>query len=466
MTLKESPMKTPFRPAAFLKAALLVSAVAVLPAATSGLAAVDTRAAHEFDKLFTIYEIVKENYVDQVDDDKLLKGAIDGMLASLDPHSNYLDGPSLQRLETMIDGKYTGLGLSVIEDEGAVKIISPFKGSPAEKAGLKAGDYITHLDGVLYYERDLDEAVSKMRGAAGTSIRLTIFRQGRDEPFDVTVTRGVIELEPVTWELKDGVGVISVNEFSRDVGNDVNNALTDLKKQAALKTGGKLAGIVLDLRSNPGGSLDEAVALSDLFLEKGDIVSQRGRNASENQFYRAESMFRGDAAKGLPVVVLVDAGSASASEIVAGALQDQKRAVVMGERTFGKGSVQTFLPLDNESAVKLTTARYFTPAGHSVQEGGIVPDIKVPQLSDPDARARAERAVRESDLRGHLINEASLKDKDLETDKIDDPRFKMTAAELERQGIKDFQLSYAISTLQRTAGKPALAAAASPTGKR
>jgi len=448
----------PMKFAPLMRAALLVSAVAVLPAATSGLAAVDSRTNHEFEKLFTIYELVKQNYVDQVDDTKLLKGAIDGMLASLDPHSNYLDGPSLQRLETMIDGKYTGLGLSVVEDDGAVKIISPFKGSPAEKAGLKAGDYITHLDGVLYYERDLDEAVAKMRGAAGTSIRLTIFRPGRDEPFDVSVTRGVIDLEPVTWELKDDIGVISINEFSRDVGKDVNAGIADLRKQAALK-GGKLTGLVLDLRSNPGGSLDEAVALSDLFLDKGDIVSQRGRLASENQFYRAESMFKGDVVKGMPVIVLVDAGSASASEIVAGALQDQHRAVVMGERTFGKGSVQSFIQLDRDSAVKLTTARYFTPSGHSVQEGGIVPDIKVPQLSDPDARARAERAVRESDLRGHLINEASLDDKELETDKAEDPRFKASAEELKKQGIEDFQLHYAISTLQRTAGKPALAAA-------
>ncbi|MCT2401237.1 S41 family peptidase [Novosphingobium mangrovi (ex Huang et al. 2023)] len=445
--------------APLMRATLLVSAIAAIPAATSGLAAVDSRANHEFDKLFTIYQLVKQNYVDPVDDDKLMKGAIDGMLASLDPHSNYLDGPSLQRLETMIDGKYSGLGLSVVEDDGAVKVISPFKGSPAEKAGVKAGDYITHLDGVLYYERDLDEAVEKMRGPAGTSIKLTIYRPGRDEPFDVTVTRGVIELQPVTWELKDKVGVISVNEFSRNVGNDVNKAITDLKKQAALKGGGKLVGLVLDLRSNPGGSLDEAVALSDLFLDHGDIVSQRGRLASENQFYRAETMFKGDAAKGLPVVVLVDAGSASASEIVAGALQDQRRAVIMGQRTFGKGSVQSFIQLDKDSAVKLTTARYYTPSGHSVQEGGIVPDIKVPQLSDPDARARAERAVRESDLRGHLINEAALDDKELETDKMQDPRFKISAAELEKEGIKDFQLHYAINTLERTAGKPALAAA-------
>ncbi|MFK4875180.1 S41 family peptidase, partial [Novosphingobium sp. ZW T3_23] len=437
--------------APLMRAALLVSAVAALPVATSGLAAVDSRVNPEFSKLFTIYELVKANYVDQVDDDKLIKGAIDGMLASLDPHSNYLDGPSLQRLETMIDGNYTGLGLSVVEDDGAVKIVSPFKGSPAEKAGLKAGDYITHLDGVLYYERDLDEAVSKMRGQAGTSIRLTIFRPGRDKPFDVTVTRGVIELEPVTWELKNEVGVISVNEFSRDVGNFVNKGIADLKKQAATK-GSRLDGLVLDLRSNPGGSLDEAVALSDLFLDKGVIVSQRGRIASENQYYRAESMFKGDIVKGMPIVVLVDAGSASASEIVAGALQDQHRAVVMGERTFGKGSVQSFIQLDKNSAVKLTTARYFTPSGHSVQEGGIMPDIKVPQLSDPDARARAERAVRESDLRGHLINEASLDDKELETDKKDDPRFKASAEDLKKQGIEDFQLAYAIDTLRRTAG--------------
>jgi len=439
-----------------LRAAMLVSAVALLPAATAGIAAVDSRVNPEFGKLFAIYQLVKDNYVDTVDDDKLVKGAIDGMLTSLDPHSTYLDGSSLQRLETMIDGNYSGLGLSVVEDDGAVKVIAPFKGSPAEKSGVKAGDYITHLDGVLYFERDLDEAVSKMRGPAGTSIRLTLYRPGRDAPFDVTVTRGVIELEPVTSELKGTIGVISVNEFSRDVGNDVNTAISKLKLQAG-KSGSKLTGLVLDLRQNPGGSLDEAVALSDLFLDKGDIVSQRGRISSENQFYHAESVFKGDVIKGMPMVVLVDAGSASASEIVAGALQDQNRAVVMGDRTFGKGSVQSFIQLDRKSAVKLTTARYFTPDGHSVQEGGIDPDIKVPQLSDPDARLRAERAVRESDLRGHLVNEASLKDKDLENDKQDDPRFKITAEELKKQGVEDFQLHYALQTLARTSGKPALA---------
>ncbi len=439
--------------ASLARAAMLVLAVALIPATTAGLAAVDGRSGAQFGKLVAIYRLVKENYVDEVDDDTLIKGAISGMLASLDPHSTYLDGSSLQRLETMIDGSYSGLGLSVIMDEGAVKVISPFRGSPADKAGLKAGDFITHLDGVLYFERELDEAVAKMRGKAGTQIRLTIFRPGRSDSFDVTVTRGVIDLEPVTHELKDGVGVISVNEFSRDVGKDVAGAIEALNKEA----GGKLAGLVLDLRSNPGGSLDEAVALSDLFLTKGDIVSQRGRFARENEFYKSESVFRGDVAPGMAIVVLIDAGSASASEIVAGALQDHKRAVIMGERSFGKGSVQSLIGLDRESAVKLTTARYFTPKGHSVQEGGIEPDILVPQLSDPDARLRAERAIRESDLRGHLINEIALDDKQFETDKQDDPRFKMSAEELKAKGIEDFQLHYAVETLRRAAAPGALA---------
>ncbi len=443
--------------ASIARATMLVGAVALIPAATQGLAAVDSRSGPQFGRLVAIYQLIKQNYVDNVDDDKLVKGAINGMLESLDPHSSFLDGPSLQRLETMIDGNYSGLGLSVVMDDGAVKVVSPFRGSPAEQAGIKAGDYITHLDGKLYYGGDLDEAVAKMRGQAGTSIRLTIFRSGRDEPFDVTVTRGVIQLQPVTSKLDGTVGVVTVNEFSRDVGKYVDEAITKMKRDTA----GKLSGIVLDLRSNPGGSLDEAIALSDLFLTSGDIVSQRGRIASENEYYKAESVFKGDVAKGLPIIVLVDAGSASASEIVAGALQDQDRAVIMGERTFGKGSVQSMFTLDKTSAVKLTTARYFTPSGHSVQEGGIEPDIRVPQLSDPDARKRSERALRESDLRGHLINEVNLEDKQLETDKQDDPRFRLTAEQLKAKGISDFQLTYAIDTLRRTA-QPGLLAARKP----
>ncbi|MXO51964.1 PDZ domain-containing protein [Erythrobacter gaetbuli] len=429
------------------RSAALVTAVALIPATTAGLAQVDGKAGPEFGKLFAVYQRIKASYVEPVSDDVLINGAIDGMLAALDPHSAYLDGSDLQRLETMIDGNYSGLGLSVVSEDGAVKVISPFRGSPADQMGVKAGDYITHLDGELIYGLELDEAVARMRGKAGTAIKLTIFRPGREEPFDVSVTRGVIELEPVTWELEDGrIGHIMVNEFSRDVGADVYGAWKDLQKQAA----GRLNGLVLDLRSNPGGSLDEAVALSDLFLSHGQIVSQRGRARGESISYDAETVFRGDIAEGIPIVVLIDAGSASASEIVAGALQDHRRAVVMGERSFGKGSVQSLLPLGRDAALKLTTARYYTPKGHSVQEGGIKPDITVPQLSDPDLAKRNKFIMRESDLRGHLINELGLKDEDLESDKRADPRFQQTAAELEEQGIKDFQLHYALQTLRRT----------------
>ena len=433
--------------AVLARSAALVTAVALVPATTAGLARVEGSAGPEFGKLFSVYQRIKASYVEPVEDDVLINGAIDGMLAALDPHSGYLDGSDLQRLETMIDGNYSGLGLSVVGEDGAVKVISPFRGSPADEAGVKAGDYITHLDGELISGLELDEAVSRMRGKAGTSIRLTVFRPGRDEPFEVDVTRGLIELEPVTWKLENNsIGHIMINEFSRDVGSDVFAAWKDLQKQAT----GRLTGLVLDLRSNPGGSLDEAVALSDLFLTDGQIVSQRGRARGESISYEAETVFRGDIAEGLPIVVLIDAGSASASEIVAGALQDHRRAVVMGERSFGKGSVQSLLPLGRDAALKLTTARYYTPSGHSVQEGGIKPDITVPQLSDPDLAKRNRFLMRESDLRGHLVNELGLKDEDMEADKRQDPRFQMTAAELEEQGIEDFQLHYALQTLSRT----------------
>ena len=425
----------------------LVTAVAMIPIATAGMAQVDSRVAPEFAKLFATYQRIQASYVDEVDDEKLIRGAIDGMLASLDPHSAYLDGSDLERLETLIDGNYSGLGLSVVMEDGAVKVISPFRGSPAEKAGIKAGDFITHLDGKLIYGGDLDEAVQQMRGPAGTSINLTIFRPGSDEPIETSVTRGVIELEPVTYEVKDGkIGVITVNEFSRDVGADVFAAWNDIQREA----GGRVNGLVLDLRSNPGGSLDEAIALSDLFLDEGRIVSQRGRARGESMSFNAETVYRGQIAKDVPLIVLIDAGSASASEIVAGALQDHRRALIMGERSFGKGSVQSLVPLGDDAALKLTTARYYTPSGHSVQEGGIKPDIRVPQLSDPDMERRRKYQLRESDLRGHLINEADLKDDDLENDIRQDPRFTQTAAELEEQGIEDFQLDYALKTLRRT----------------
>lgn len=433
--------------AGLLRSAALVTAVALIPATTVTMAQVGGRAGPEFSKLFATYQRIKANYVEPVDDDVLVRGAIDGMLASLDPHSAYLDGNDLQRLETLIDGNYSGLGLSVVMEDGAVKVISPFRGSPADEAGIKAGDFITHLDGDLIYGGELDDAVARMRGKAGTSITLTIFRPGRDEPLEVPVTRGVIELEPVTHDLAAGnIGVITVNEFSADVGQDVLNAWREIRKEAT----GRVSGLVLDLRTNPGGSLDEAVALSDLFLDKGRIVSQRGRARGETLLYDAETVFRGDIAEGIPVIVLIDAGSASASEIVAGALQDHRRALIMGERSFGKGSVQSLLPLGSDSALKLTTARYYTPAGKSVQEGGIKPDIAVPQLSDPDLALRQKYLTRESDLRGHLINELEIKDEELEDDKLADPRFQQTAEQLEEKGVEDFQLHYALETLRRT----------------
>ncbi|HEX5396060.1 MAG TPA: S41 family peptidase [Candidatus Limnocylindria bacterium] len=431
-----------------LRALALLTSVALLPATTAGYAQVDSRVSPEFAKFFGVYQRIKADYVEPVDDHTLIKGAIDGMLAALDPHSDYLEGASFERLTTMIDGNYQGLGISVQMDEGAVKVVSPFKGSPADQAGIKAGDYITHVDGKLIYGTDIDEAVEQMRGPAGTSVRLSIVREGRDKPFDVVVKRGLIELQPVTSEVKDGnIGYISVNEFSKDVGKDVLAAV----KTVRAKAGGRLAGIVLDLRSNPGGSLDEAVALSDLFLTQGQIVSQRGRNRDDTIYYDAESVYPGDVAPGTPIIVLIDEGTASASEIVAGALQDQHRALIMGERSFGKGSVQSLLPLGKDSALKLTTARYYTPSGRSVQEGGIVPDIKVPQLSDPDEALRAKYAYRESDLKRHLVNEAALKDDDLENDIKNDPRFTQTAEQLKKQGIDDFQLHYAVETLEHTA---------------
>ncbi|NQZ48250.1 MAG: S41 family peptidase, partial [Erythrobacter sp.] len=413
-------------------------------------------------KIYAIMQRVQANYVEPVEDDVLVRGAIDGMLSALDPHSAYLDGSDLERLTTMIDGNYSGLGLSVVMEEGAVKVISPFKGSPADKAGIKAGDFITHLNGELIVGGSLDDAVARMRGEAGTSIGLTIFRPGRDEPIEVDVTRGVIELEPVTYELQDGnIGLISVNEFSADVGRDVYDAWGALQEEAA----GRMAGLVLDLRSNPGGSLDEAVALTDLFVDEGQIVSQRGRSWGETFQFEADDLnyylrrrvsredaqiFMGQIASDVPMIVLIDAGSASASEIVAGALQDHGRALIMGQRSFGKGSVQSLLPLGRDSALKLTTARYYTPLGKSVQEGGITPDIRVPQLSDPDYALREKYQTRESDLRGHLINDLGIEDDEVEADRIADPRFQLTAEELEEQGVEDFQLHYAFETLRRT----------------
>ena len=401
----------------------------------------------ELEEFLAVYRKVKLGYVDKVDDKQLMEGAIQGMLASLDPHSAFLDKSDFSSLQTQIDGEYGGLGLTVTLEDEAVKVIAPTKDTPADKAGIKSGDFITHLDGRLILGGTLDEAVEAMRGVPGTSIKLTIYRPGRDAPFDVTITRAVIDLKPVRWEVKNRIGVISITGFSEQTGADVVAAVSGIKKTL----GGNPLGYIIDLRSNPGGILDEAVSVSDAFLSSGEIVSERGRDKSDIQRWWAERAVPGDVTGGAPIIVLVDAGSASASEIVAGALQDHHRGLVMGERSFGKGSVQSVLPLTRDTGLRLTVARYHLPSGRSVQEGGIKPDIRVPQLTDPDYKKRV--SVRESDLRRHLVNELKDNNKDLEEDRIDDPRFAMTAEQLKAKGIDDFQLYYAMETLQRLGSK-------------
>lgn len=425
----------------------LVGALALVPITTSSLAAADVANYQELETFMSVYERVKANYVDKVDDHTLIKGAIDGMLAALDPHSSYAEKSDYDTLRSTTDGNYGGLGITVSTEDGAVKVISPTEDTPAWRAGVKAGDYITHINGELVYGLKLDEAVEKMRGLPGSPIKLTLVRRGRDKPLELSMVRERIQLRPVKWEIKDGVGIVNINTFSGNVADQTKSALVAIDKA----TGGRPLGYIVDLRSNPGGLLDQAVEVSDAFLEQGEVVSQRGREKGDIERYYAQP---GDMAHGLPVIVLVDAGSASASEIVAGALQDHRRALVMGERTFGKGSVQTVIQTGANSALRLTTARYYTPSGRSVQAGGIDPDILVPQLTDPDYKDRP--AVREADLRRHLISQATVDDKLLEHDDSVDPRFTATAAELEKKGIKDFQLTYAVNTLKRlAASKPA-----------
>jgi len=437
----------------------LVGALALVPMTTSTLAAADVDTYKELETFMSVFERVRGNYVDKVDDHTLIKGAIDGMLAALDPHSSYLEASDFVQLKTATDGNYGGLGLTVSSEDGAVKVIAPTEDTPADRAGIKAGDYITHIDGEFMYGFSLDEAVEKMRGLPGSTVKLTIVRPGRDKPLDVAITRERIQLKPVKWEVRDRVGIININSFSAQTGAMTREALLSIDRA----TGGKPIGYVVDLRSNPGGLLDQSVEVSDAFLEQGEVVSERGREKGDIDRFFAKP---GDLAHGLPIVVLIDAGSASAAEIVAGALQDHRRALVMGERSFGKGSVQTVLQTGPQTALRLTTARYFTPSGRSVQAGGIEPDIIVPQLSDADYKLRPR--LREADLRRHLVSQAQVKDELLESDDAADPRFSATAAELEKKGVKDYQLDYALKTIRRIAPAPAparVAAAAKPRAR-
>ena len=334
-----------------------------------------------------VFEVVRTDYVGKVDDDSLIELAINGMLTSLDPHSNYLNTKNFDDMKVQTRGEFGGLGIEVSMENGLVKVISPIDDTPAAKAGLKPGDLITQLDGQPVQGMTLPQAVEKMRGPVNSDIKLTIRRKGR-ELFDVELTRATIRIQSVRSHLiGDDIGYIRITSFNEQTDVGLNNAMKNIKQLA----GSKLRGVVLDLRNNPGGLLDQAVAVSDAFLDKGEIVSTRGRRSDDAQRYNARP---GDVATGLPLAVLINGGSASASEIVAGALQDHHRAVLVGTRSFGKGSVQTIIPLPGHGAMRLTTARYYTPSGRSIQAKGIEPDIivKAAKIATPPAKKGAKVA--------------------------------------------------------------------------
>ncbi|MGC1888303.1 MAG: S41 family peptidase [Stellaceae bacterium] len=342
-----------------------------------------------------VFERVRAEYVDEVSDDTLVESAINGMLTSLDPHSNYLNTKNFNDMKVQTRGEFGGLGIEVSMENGLVKVVSPIDDTPASRAGLKPGDLITHLDGDPVQGMTLPEAVEKMRGLIGSEIKLTIRREGKD-PFDVKLTRATIKIQSVRSHLEgDNIGYIRITSFNEQTDVGLNNAMKNLKQQA----GNKLSGVILDLRNNPGGLLDQAVAVSDAFIDKGEIVSTRGRRSEDAQRYNARP---GDIASGLPMAVLINGGSASASEIVAGALQDHHRAILLGTKSFGKGSVQTIIPLPGHGAMRLTTARYYTPSGRSIQAKGIDPDIVVEAAKiekTPEKGEKGDKVATATDLK-------------------------------------------------------------------
>src|ERR1044071_1055931 len=378
-----------------------------------------------------VFELVRSNYVDDVTDDTLVEGAINGMLTALDPHSNYLNAKNFNDMKVQTRGEFGGLGIEVSMENGLVKVVSPIDDTPAAHAGLKPGDLITHLDGSPVQGLTLPEAVEKMRGPVNSDINLTVRREGQ-EPFDVKLTRAIIKIQSVRSHLEgNNIAYIRVTSFNEQTDVGLNNAMKNLKQQA----NNKLIGVILDLRNNPGGLLDQAVAVSDAFLEKGEIVSTRGKRAEEAQRYNARP---GDIASGLPVAVLINGGSASASEIVAGALQDHHRAVLIGTKSFGKGSVQTIIPLAGHGAMRLTTARYYTPSGRSIQARGIDPDIvveaaKIENAKKPDSGKQAsakpdDKAVKSADKdKTGKANDKSNNDEDAADEKSVDPSLIGTA---------------------------------------
>ena len=406
--------------------AALAAALLILPMRQDvGAAATNTAETYKELNLFgDVFEKVRSDYVDDVSDDTLIEGAINGMLTSLDPHSNYLNAKNFSDMKVQTRGEFGGLGIEVSMENGLIKVVSPIDDTPAAHAGLKPGDLITHLDGSPVQGMTLPEAVEKMRGPINSEVTLRIRRAGKD-PFDVKLTRATIKIQSVRSHLEgDSIGYIRITSFNEQTDVGLENAMKNLKQQA----GNKLTGIVLDLRNNPGGLLDQAVSVSDAFIEKGEIVSTRGRRPDDAQRYNAHP---GDISGGLPVVVLINSGSASASEIVAGALQDHHRAILLGTRSFGKGSVQTIIPLPGHGAMRLTTARYYTPSGRSIQAKGIDPDIVV-------EAAKIE----------HLAGDASAVAKKADDNKDDDTGDQATVDPSVIGTPDDYQLARAIDMLR------------------
>ena len=355
-----------------------------------------------------VMERAKISYVEEVTDKKLIESAINGMLTSLDPHSSYLDVDSFNYMNEQTKGKFGGLGIEITMDNGLVKVVSPIDDTPAAKAGIKAGDYITNIDEETVVGMSLNEAVSKLRGKVGTKVKLSI-RRVNSKPLEFTIKRQEIKIQSVKSEIKnDEISYIRISSFSEDIDQTITEAIENAKKE--LKN--KLLGIVIDVRNNPGGLLDQAVEVSDLFLEKGEIVSTRSRNESDTVKFMATE---GDIAKDLPIVVMINEGSASASEILAGALQDHRRAVILGEKSFGKGSVQTVIPLRDYGAMRITTARYYTPSGRSIQAKGIEPDILVKPAKIEELESYALN-ISEADLNNALKNDTT-NDKEVKNQK-------------------------------------------------
>jgi carboxyl-terminal processing protease len=396
----------------------------------------------QLDLFGDIFERIRSQYVEDVDTSELIEAAIDGMLTSLDPHSSYLSPDDAVAMRVQTRGEFGGLGIEVTQEEGFVKVVSPMDDTPADEAGILAGDFITHVDGESLLGLTLDDAVGKMRGPVGAEIIITVVREGENEPFDVSIIRDTIELQAVRARTQGDTVVLRVTTFNDKTTPNLTEKLAE--EVAALGGMENVNGFVIDLRNNPGGLLTQAIRVSDAFLEEGEIVSTRGRNPAEGDRFNATP---GDLAEGKPVVVLINGGSASASEIVAGALQDHQRAIVIGTKSFGKGSVQTIMPLRGEGAMRLTTARYYTPSGRSIQALGVSPDIVVEQpRRKPDADEQDEPARQgrtEADLRGSLNNDSLTED---EIRQIEEDRERVEAsAELREE---DYQLAYAIDILK------------------